>query len=144
MKELVLLILALVPRTALADAWAFAGAIDEATDRREERDALTVIAHAENWFHLASATPYFGVTLYAATHPGEVITVARGAVIALAHIRFIRRVRCPGAALGAVLGRYHHGNGTGVRGGCYVDTLAAVQMRWWHDLAVARERLGYP
>lgn len=110
----------------------------------EERLVLLTIGFRENTYHIESRTPPFGVTDYAAHHPSEVITVQRGADLALHFIRLISRARCPGAPLAVVLGRYHHGNGvdTGMAGlgrrpGCYADTLSRRQAE-----DVARMRYG--
>jgi hypothetical protein len=112
----------------------------------EEQLVLLTIGFRENTYHIESRTPSFGVTDYAAHHPDEVITVQRGADLALRFIRLIRRARCPGSSLAVVLGRYHHGNGvdadigmadTTRRPGCYADALSRRQTE-----DVARMRYG--
>ena len=111
----------------------YARAIQATSANGTEMRVLALIGWKENTFHLHSSELPFGVVDYHQQHPNVVVTVARGASVALSAFRFIRDVRCPGYTLGSVLGRYHHGMGDGRRGGCYVDMVSAsqtVRLNW--------------
>ena len=94
-----------------------------------EARVLAVVAHAETTYHLASRTPPFGL-VHRESLGLPRVTVERGAVVALAALRYLRGVCAARGATswGAVLGRYHHGT-RGPREGCWIDTLAEVEMR---------------
>jgi len=112
---------------------AHARAICRATRDPMERAVLVVIAWSETRFARRGhdGTPAFGIVDWVRTHRGHRPSIARAARVALHALRYIRRVRCPGAGWGVTLGRYHHGNGLH-DGGCYEDRLSRrqVEMLW--------------
>ena len=135
----VLAILAMLSGHAGADERLYARAILAATRNRVEQRVLAVVAYRETHFQRRGrdGTPPFGVTDWARFHHRRRISVRHGARIALHALRFIRRVRCPGAPWPIVLGRYHHGNGTH-DGGCYADDLSRNQVALMSRIGVSR------
>ena len=95
----------------------------------EELRVLAVVAQAENWFHLRSRTPPFGLT-ERRQRGLRALTIAESAPVALRVLRYLRgRCASLGApSWGAALGRYHHGV-RGVPQGCYPDRLALIEVR---------------
>ena len=94
----------------------------------EELRVLAVVGQAENWFHLHSRTPPFGLT-ERRQRGLRALTIAESAPVALRVLRYLRG-RCAvvhATSWGAVLGRYHHGL-VGVPQGCYPDRLALIEV----------------
>lgn len=129
MSALLALMLALVGGRDSAGLRAHHAAIVATDATPEEARVLAVVGHAETTYHLTSRTPPFGLT-ERRQRGLRALTVAESAPVALAVLRYLRaRCRAVGApSWGATLGRFHHGT-VGPRGGCWADTLAAVEAR---------------
>jgi len=94
----------------------------------EELRVLAVVAQAENWFHLHSRTPPFGLT-ERRQRGLRALTIAESAPVALRVLRYLRR-RCASLGApswGATLGRYHRGT-AGPLQGCAADGLARIEV----------------
>ena len=94
----------------------------------EELRVLAVVGQAENWYHLHSRTPPFGLT-ERRQRGLRALTIAESAPVALRVLRYLRG-RCAvvhATSWGAALGRYHRGT-AGPLQGCVADRLATIEV----------------
>ncbi len=111
-----------------ADRSAYAAAFASAGGSLEDVVRNVVLGHYENWYHRSSRTPPLGLVDWTRRHRRPP-TREEAARLVPPILRFLETVRCPGASRAAVLGRYHHGEGTGDRHGCYPDRLSLLESR---------------
>lgn len=121
---LLALMLALVGGRAPDGLVRYHDAIETATNDATERRVLAVVGRHENYYHLASRTPPFGLTHRLSLGLPR-LDVDASAVVAL---RVLRRLRALCGSWSAALGRFHHGT-VGERGGCWSDRLSTREAR---------------
>lgn len=121
--------LALVGRRAPDGIVEYRDAIIATDASPEEMRVLAVVGQAENWYHIHSRTPPFGLT-ERRQRGLRALTIAESAPVALRVLRYLRG-RCAvvhATSWGAVLGRYHRGT-AGPLQGCVADRLATIETR---------------